>query len=570
MAFLSPSISPIRFLFLVLGILWAIFASPLWSGAQTYPFTLDFEDGTLRGWTATGDAFKFQPTRGDNPTARKRGQPSKHQGNYWIGTYERYQGKPHQRPGDIQGDVPQGYLTSAPFTIPKGRLTFLVGGGSSEQTRVELLAGPSSDIEFMQQAHSSRGKNSETMERESWDLSAQAGKIGKIRIVDTSSDPWGHINVDDFRFEPPTPETTIVPDLFGQDLSAAQATLKGASLHLGRVTSRVSERPAGTVVGQRPLAKQAVPIYTEVHLELAEPEMVVVPGVVGQSLEEARALLARVPLRLGRVRQTPSSRPRGTILEQTPAPTTKVMAGSLVDLVVAAPPPPRTKVEVPSVKGRGLDEARELLRRARLRAGVPEKRASDARSGTVIGQNPGPGAWVEIDSEIALVVAIPPAPATVEVPDVTGLSVAGARQTIIGRGLTLGVVGKRLSDRETDSILEQSPKGGSQALPGDAVSLVVAAKGHAFPWGKFGSGLVAAGAAGVALLRLRRRSRSKAGGKGELEVIPKADTGFQEARIPLEKDAPGWEIVLRPMVDPGAQVLEVNGPLMAEKETGND
>ena len=142
MAFLSPSISPIRFLFLVLGILWAIFASPLWSGAQTYPFTLDFEDGTLRGWTATGDAFKFQPTRGDNPTARKRGQPSKHQGNYWIGTYERYQGKPHQRPGDIQGDVPQGYLTSAPFTIPKGRLTFLVGGGSSEQTRVELLAAP--------------------------------------------------------------------------------------------------------------------------------------------------------------------------------------------------------------------------------------------------------------------------------------------------------------------------------------------------------------------------------------------------------------------------------------------
>ncbi|NIP78635.1 MAG: hypothetical protein GWM90_05285, partial [Gemmatimonadetes bacterium] len=38
--------------------------------------TWDFETGTLQGWEQTGTAFRFQPTLGDNPTARDRRQPS--------------------------------------------------------------------------------------------------------------------------------------------------------------------------------------------------------------------------------------------------------------------------------------------------------------------------------------------------------------------------------------------------------------------------------------------------------------------------------------------------------------
>ena len=32
----------------------------------------DFEKGTLVNWIAAGDAFKVQPTKGDNPAARDR------------------------------------------------------------------------------------------------------------------------------------------------------------------------------------------------------------------------------------------------------------------------------------------------------------------------------------------------------------------------------------------------------------------------------------------------------------------------------------------------------------------
>ena len=163
-------------------------------------FTCDFEEGNLTGWVRSGTAFDDQPTFGDNPTARNRG-PSNHRGNWWIGTFENYQNKRGQRPGQIQGDNPRGTLTSSKFTIPPGTLTFLIGGGSSFETRVELMV--IDPIEGDIQVFHASGGNTETMQPVKWDLGKYANKTGFIRIVDESSDGWGHINVDDFRFENP-------------------------------------------------------------------------------------------------------------------------------------------------------------------------------------------------------------------------------------------------------------------------------------------------------------------------------------------------------------------------------
>ena len=163
------------------------------TGTDPIGFTLDFETGRTNGWTKTGTAFNHQPTYGDNPTARRRGQPSTHVGNYWVGTYEKYQGSGLQKPGSIQGDGPIGTLTSNIFTIPSGSLSFLVGGGSSFQTRIELLVSGT-------RALSVSGRGTETMHRVKWDLNPWAGQQGQIRLVDNASGGWGHINADDFRF----------------------------------------------------------------------------------------------------------------------------------------------------------------------------------------------------------------------------------------------------------------------------------------------------------------------------------------------------------------------------------
>jgi hypothetical protein len=152
-------------------------------------FTMDFEQGNLKGWQKTGNAFDYQPTRDDNPTARHRGQPSRHQGRYWVGTFEKYQGRPGEKPGSTQGDAPTGTLTSATFKIPQRSISFLIGGGKDFKTRVELqIMDP---IEGAIRVKFASGQNNESMKRVTWDVSQYAGKTGRLRIVDDSRASWG-------------------------------------------------------------------------------------------------------------------------------------------------------------------------------------------------------------------------------------------------------------------------------------------------------------------------------------------------------------------------------------------
>src|SRR5438309_11710711 len=82
-------------------------------GADGKPLNLDFETGTLKDWTAEGDAFKDQPIKGDTVFPRRNDMKSQHQGNYWIGGYEKY------------GDKPQGTLTSVAFKVTHPWASFL-------------------------------------------------------------------------------------------------------------------------------------------------------------------------------------------------------------------------------------------------------------------------------------------------------------------------------------------------------------------------------------------------------------------------------------------------------------
>ena len=155
--------------------------------------TWDFETGDLRGWTRGGTAFDYQPTYGDNPTGRQRGQPAANQGDYWIGTFEK-RPSAAEPAGQIQGDGPTGRLTSQPFRIERPGISFLVGGGCDASVeRVGLLI----DGKVVRQA---TGKCTETMERTSWNVSEFMGKTARIELVDESSGGWGHINFDDLDF----------------------------------------------------------------------------------------------------------------------------------------------------------------------------------------------------------------------------------------------------------------------------------------------------------------------------------------------------------------------------------
>ena len=100
----------------------------------------DFEAG-IHDWKKNGSAFNNQPTYGDNPTARNKGQPANQQGDWWIGGYEDRHSK-SVTAGQTQGDTPKGTLTSPYFTIIGGQISFLIGGGCDIKTvRAELIVG---------------------------------------------------------------------------------------------------------------------------------------------------------------------------------------------------------------------------------------------------------------------------------------------------------------------------------------------------------------------------------------------------------------------------------------------
>jgi hypothetical protein len=314
--------------------------------AQPMNFTLDFEEGNLRGWTKTGNAFDHQPTLGDNPTARNRGQPSNHQGRYWIGTYEKYQEKDRQKPGDIQGDRPQGILTSAPFTIPQGKLSFLIGGGSTFQTRIELLV--QDPIEGGIRVFQASGRDTETMHRVEWNLTSYAGKTGRIRIVDASSVGWGHINADDFRFTAvqgvttpvipafPLEQKVEVPDLVRRNISEAESILNRVKLRLGEITKKPSNQKPGTILRQSPAAHSKVERGTPVHIWVAERELVEVPNLVRHHIDETESILREFRLQLGDITKRASDNKEGTILLQEPSAGTRVPVGSPVNLWISS------------------------------------------------------------------------------------------------------------------------------------------------------------------------------------------------------------------------------------------
>ena len=149
---------------------------------------LDFEKGDLSDWTATGSAFKGQPIEGDAVHLRRSDSVSGHQGNYWVGTYER------------GGDGPQGTLTSVPFPVTHPYASFLVGGGAGGALRVEIVRSDTDEVVFQ-----AGGRSVEEMRPAVADLRKLIGKDIYVRVVDHGSAGWAHINFDNFRFhdEPP-------------------------------------------------------------------------------------------------------------------------------------------------------------------------------------------------------------------------------------------------------------------------------------------------------------------------------------------------------------------------------
>jgi putative membrane-bound dehydrogenase-like protein len=234
------------------------------TGKDGRPLNLNFESGSLKDWTATGNAFNKQPIKGDTVAKRlantTRTDRSQHEGEYWLGGYELN-----------LGDKPTGTLSSAPFQVTHPWASFLVGGGNLSGTRVELVRADNQQVIF-----TARGARRENLLPVAVELQAHAGKEIFIRLVDEETGGWGHINFDDFRFHAEKPAFAAARSAGVPPASSPKAAPKkaaGETPALPENLPPVDEFKFAGLPPEQAAREMTVPPGFKVHLFAGEPDV---------------------------------------------------------------------------------------------------------------------------------------------------------------------------------------------------------------------------------------------------------------------------------------------------------
>ncbi|TWU38308.1 GH116 family glycosyl hydrolase [Novipirellula artificiosorum] len=142
----------------------------------------DFEAG-YENWIIEGEAFGEIPADGTLPgQQRVSGFRGKKLVNTFLGG----------------NDGKTGTATSSEFEIELPYVVFLIGGGSHEGTAIQLLVNDTV-------VKSTAGKSRESLQTGYWDVTDLVGKRARIRILDSETGGWGHVNVDHIYFSDQNP-----------------------------------------------------------------------------------------------------------------------------------------------------------------------------------------------------------------------------------------------------------------------------------------------------------------------------------------------------------------------------
>ncbi|MDV6030490.1 MAG: arylsulfatase [Phycisphaera sp. RhM] len=149
--------------------------------------SFDFESGMLEPWKVVDGEFGHVIGSRDR-FFHNQGEYNK-QGDFYLTTLE-------SSAEAIKGMDKQTGVIVSPLFIPQGgALTFRIGGGRGPSTYAALCTADGKEVAV------ARGINDQTMQLAAWDTAPYAGHKMFIKVVDHSTDGWGHVTVDDFQFD---------------------------------------------------------------------------------------------------------------------------------------------------------------------------------------------------------------------------------------------------------------------------------------------------------------------------------------------------------------------------------
>lgn len=226
-----------------------------------------------------------------------------------------------------------------------------------------------------------------------------------------------------------------------------------------------TDPPAGTLI----LKADTVEVFFN-----PDPQLVPIPNVITLPITEASSLLAADGFVVGTItNEERDDLAENTVISSDPAAGTPALQGTVVNLVVAAPP---SSVQVPGeVIGMTEVEARTLLQAAPYEFVV----TTDVRSsptvpaGTVMEVRPGPGELIAKGSDVLIIVSDGPEPVTV--PAVVGRTEAQASNTLREEGLVPSVTYVDVAAGSPDDgrVVFQSLPAGTKVDPGTGITITV-------------------------------------------------------------------------------------------------
>jgi serine/threonine-protein kinase len=204
------------------------------------------------------------------------------------------------------------------------------------------------------------------------------------------------------------------------------------------------------------------------------PRDVKVPNVTGLVFDEAVQRLAQAGFKgeQGEQRYN-SSAPKMTVLEQSPPPGSREGIGGAVTLVVSGG---QRMVNVPTLTGMTKTEAIAALEKEGFDMGDATETSSNQPRGTVIATRPSAGSQVSLPTTVNLVIS--GGTATINMPNLMGRDVEGARQTLAQLGVRdVQLLFDAMALGAKGPIVGQTPVAGASVVPGGQVTLRVAGAG---------------------------------------------------------------------------------------------
>lgn len=256
----------------------------------------------------------------------------------------------------------------------------------------------------------------------------------------------------------------VIPNIKGFTTADAQHMLTDAKFKT-KVVGRFDATAAkDTVLDANPAVGSSASEGSTITLTVSQGQKPVrVPQLVGASVDNARATLAKIGLKLNVDQQTASDLiPNGTIISQAQSGGSLVDPGSTVGLTVSTGP---VLVAVPDLSAKSPADAVAALQAAGFTPRIQYIVDATNAGGNVSAQDPAANATVPRRSTVTISVAVPGT-----VPDVTNMGLDDAKRAIIASGYTVGNIAVT-QDGSDGKVARTEPEANASLRPGEAVTI---------------------------------------------------------------------------------------------------